>query len=222
MLAWSVPGLLAAAVAVAARWVLHRRDALGRPRRFPALSVTLLVLPAAAIAVPVWHHHQLQARLGEVASVLAGHRVEVHCQTLGEEFVHAGSELGSVAFDADGVPARSTALAREVCDDLQAYLDAGGVRPTPEQVVAVHVLGHEAQHLTGTADEAQAECAAVQRDALTAHLLGADPAQALRLARLYWAVQYPNLSDGYRSPLCAPGAAWDEHLPDAPWSEPTG
>jgi hypothetical protein len=218
VLAWCVAGLLAAAVTVAARWATRRTDGLGRPRRFPLVSVALLVVPACAFAVPVWRHDRLQDRLSEAATELVGHAVEVHCQTTGEEFVHVGSELGSVAVDADGRPERRTVIAHEPCGALQDYLDAGGERPTPEQVVAVHVLTHESRHLAGTLDEARAECEAVQRDAVTARLLGATAADAHRLARLYWAVDYPGMPDGYRSRDCAPGTSWDEHLPDPPWT----
>jgi hypothetical protein len=213
-----VAALLAAAMAVVSRWVLRRTDALGRPRRFPAASLVLLVVPAGVLAVPVWRHEQLQHRLGQVASRLSGRRAGVHCQTLGEEFVHAGSELGRVGFDADGQPERTTEITRETCGHLQSYLDHHGVAPTPDQVIAVHVLGHESRHLAGIRDEAQAECQAVQRDAETAQLLGASAASARRLARLYWAVDYPNMPDAYRSGDCAPGGRWDEHLPDAPWN----
>lgn len=218
MLAWCVAGLLAAAVAVAVRWVLRRTDGLGRPRRFPAVSVALLVVPACAFAVPVWRHDRLQDRLSEAATELTGHRVEVHCQTTGEEFVHVGSELGSVRWDADGRPERRTVISRDTCGALRDYLDGDGRRPTPGQVVAVHVLTHETRHLAGTLDEARAECEAVQRDAVTARLLGASDADAHRLARLYWAVDYPGMPDAYRSTACGRGDAWDEHLPDAPWT----
>ncbi len=217
MLPWCVAGLLAAATAVAVRWSLRRTDALGRPRRFPAVSVALLVVPACAFAVQVWRHDRLQDRLSATASALVGRDVEVHCRTTGEEFVHVGSELGSVGVGADGRPERRAVIARRACAALQAFLDAQGRRPSPEQVVAVHVLTHEARHLVGTLDEARAECEAVQRDAATARLLGASPADAHRLARLYWAVDYPRMPESYRSSACAPGGAWDEHLPDAPW-----
>ncbi len=218
MLSWCVAGLLAAAVVVAGRWVLRRADALGRPRRFPAVSVVLLVVPAAVLAVPVWRHERLQHRLGQVASRLAGQDVEVHCQTFGEQFVHGGSELGWVGFAAGGQPDHGAVITREPCADLESYLDRHGVTPTPSQVIAVHVLSHESRHLAGVQDEARTECEAVQRDAVTARLLGADAADAHRLARLYWAVDYPNMPDAYQSPDCTPGGPWDEHLPDAPWA----
>jgi hypothetical protein len=121
-------------------------------------------------------------------------------------------------FDADGRPEDSTVITREPCGDLQSYLDDRGVKPSPEQVIAVHVLSHESRHLAGMQDEARAECEAVQRDATTARLLGASAADARRLARLYWAVDYARMPDAYRSPDCVPGGRWDEHLPDAPWN----
>jgi hypothetical protein len=60
----------------------------------------------------------------------------------------------------------------------------------------------------------------MQHDALAARLLGADPAQARRLARYYWLVDYPRMPEEYRSGECAAGGSWDEHLPDAPWQTP--
>lgn len=218
MLRWCVAGLLTTAVVVAVRWSVHRVDAIGRARGFPVVSVVLLVVPACVLAVPVWRHDRLEGRLGAAATVLVGHRVEVHCHTAGEEFVHVGAELGSVRFDEDGVPERRTTLVRRTCDALQSYLDGRGTRPAPEQVVAVHVLSHEARHLAGTTDEAHAECEAVQRDAAAARALGATAQDAHRLARLYWAVDYPGLPDAYRSGSCGPGGSWDEHLPDPPWA----
>ena len=94
---------------------------------------------------------------------------------------------------------------------------SGARRPTRDQVVAVHVLTHGARHMSGLLDEAVAECAAVQRDAQTARLLGARPADAAALAAAYWANIYPLMPDRYRSGECRPGGAMDEHLADAPW-----
>jgi hypothetical protein len=82
----------------------------------------------------------------------------------------------------------------------------------------VHVLTHESMHMRGLTDEAAAECAAVQRDAMTARLLGADATAATALARSYWTQMYPRMSDDYRSGECTPAGPLDEHLPDAPWS----
>jgi hypothetical protein len=103
-----------------------------------------------------------------------------------------------------------------VASALAAYVRSGGRRPSRAQVVAVHVLAHEAMHMAGLVQEHAAECAAVQRDARAARLLGASPDDARALAVAYWRTVYPAMPDGYRSTACRPGGTLDEHLPDAP------
>jgi hypothetical protein len=73
-------------------------------------------------------------------------------------------------------------------------------------------------HMRGQPNEAEAECEAMQRDAETAQLLGASPAEGLKLARDYWLVDYPNMPDAYRTDECTLNGSLDEHLPDPPWT----
>ena len=218
MLTWTAIGLLGGAVLLAGRWLLHSRDGLGRQIRFPAVSVVTLVLVGAGLLVPVVRHHRLEQRLAVAASELVGAPVQVHCQTAGQEFVDAGAELGWVRYGPDGVPEHATLIKRAQCGDLSAYLGSDKTAPTRDQVIAVHILSHEARHMAGETSEGVAECEAMQRDAQTAELLGADPDQALRLAQTYWREVYPHLSEDYLSPDCRPGGPLDEGLPDAPWS----
>lgn len=81
----------------------------------------------------------------------------------------------------------------------------------------MHVLTHESMHMRGLTDEAAAECAAIQRDELTAELLGAAAAEARQLARRYWLLDYPQMPDNYRSGDCTPGGPMDERLATPPW-----
>jgi hypothetical protein len=171
----------------------------------------------AGVAVPGVLRASQERRLGGAASVLAGARVAVRCQSFGGAFVDAGPELGYVRWRADGSPEPWTLIKRDQCRHLAAYARSDQRRPTRDQVVAVHVLTHEAMHLSGRLAEAAAECAAVQRDAQTARLLGAGPADAAELAAAYWRNIYPLMPDSYRSGECRPGGAMDERLPDAPW-----
>jgi hypothetical protein len=209
--------LAAGAVAIAAGWYRRRFDALGRRHRFPWVSVALLLVLAAAAATPGILRARQERRLAVTASALAGARVAVRCQTFGAAFVDAGPELGYVRWRADGTPEPWTMIKRDQCRDLAAYLRSDKRRPSRDQVVAVHVLTHEAMHLSGLVDEAAAECAAVQRDARTARLLGASPPDAARLAAAYWRDVYPLMPEGYRSPECRAGGVLDERRPDAPW-----
>jgi hypothetical protein len=160
-----------------------------------------------------------ERQLGKVASALAGRHVTVHCQDGAEAFVDAGSELGWVPFGPDGVPEPHTLIKREQCRQLKAYTKHPS-RPSIDEVVAVHVLTHEAMHMRGERSEEVAECQAVQRDALTAHALGASTADALMLAHRYWGVVYPQMPDDYRTPDCSPGGSLDESLDSSPWTRP--
>ena len=198
MLTWLAVALLAGAAVVAIGWGLRRADELGRPRRFPWVSVALLLALSVGAAVPGVLRASQERRLGGA-------------------FVDAGPELGYVRWRPDGSPEPWTLIKRDQCRHLAAYVRSGTGRPTRDQVVAVHVLTHEAMHLSGRLDEAVAECAAVQRDAHTARLLGAGDTDASELAAAYWRNIYPLMPDGYRSSDCRSGGAMDERLADAPW-----
>jgi len=180
--------------------------------------VLVLAGVGAGLLVPVWRHARLEHRLDAVASALVGVPVVVHCQTAGQELLDVGSELGRVAAGPDGRPERVTLIKRAPCRALAAYLRSAKDHPSPDEVVAVHVLSHEARHMAGERSEGRAECQAMQRDAHTAELLGADPAQARALARAYWTDVYPRMHDDYRSGDCAAGGRLDEQLGAGPWA----
>ncbi len=217
MTRWTSITATALALVVVLRWVLSRHDSLGRARRFPWASVVLLVVLALGTATLQLRHEGLERRLSRVAGRLDGVGVTVRCQSLGKEMVDVGSELGYVRWGPDGVPEHSTLIKREQCADLASYLASPHGTPTPGQVIAVHVLTHEAMHMAGLTGEAQAECAAVQRDADTARRLGASPVEAQALAVEYWTTTYPRMPEDYRTADCAPGGPLDEGGPDAPW-----
>lgn len=208
---------LVVAAGMAARWATERHDALGRPREFPVWSVTVLVVVALVASIPGARRRMEEHRLASVATRLVGHAVSVHCQSNAAAFVDAGSELGYVLFDDDGVPEPRTTIKRDQCRDLRHYLSSDKHRPTEAEVVAVHVLTHESMHMRGETDESVAECEAVQRDALTARMLGASLEDAARLAKLYWRVVYPFMPADYVTLECRPGARLDEGLASAPW-----
>lgn len=212
-------GLTTIACAVTVRWALVRVDSLGRRSRpFPVLSVGLPAVAAILCAVPVVRHAQLEAQLGHVTSILAGVSASVRCETAGQAWLEVHPERGYVAVGADGKPSHEAVVTYDTCNDLAAWIASDHRVPTLDQVIAVHVLSHEAMHVSGTLDEARAECAAVQRDARTAQLLGATVDQARSLARQYLLTVYPTLPDTYRSAGCVAGGELDEHLENSPWS----
>jgi hypothetical protein len=210
--------LVLAAAVIAGRWATRRRDAIGRPRRFPYVSVVGLVIVAVVGATPTYLRHHEENRLSAVATDLVGAKAVVHCQTLGEQFVDVGPELGYVRWGPGGVPEHQTLIKRGPCGALRDYDGSTKAHPSAAEVIAVHVLTHESMHMRGITSESAAECAAVQRDATTAELLGAKEPDAVQLARTYWLTDYPRMPDGYRTTSCAPGGSLDEHLPHPPWA----
>jgi hypothetical protein len=208
------------AAVVAARGYLRRYDSLGRRRRFPTISVSLLVVLAVVLAVPTFLREREQTKLGKVASVLVGQHATVHCETFGQTFTETNGDLGFVKFGPDGVPERHTTIMRDQCTDLRHYYDGDQAHPSADEIVAVHVLTHESMHMRGQPVEALAECEAVQRDAETAQLLGATPQEGLALAEAYWHNVYPHMPANYTTYECAAGGKLDEHLPDPPWAPP--
>lgn len=209
--------LVAAGAVIGVRWWRGRVDSIGRPVSLP-WSAWILPVLGLLVAIPVVRHHTEETRLARVATVLAGARATVHCQSGTAEWVDAGAELGYVKWGPDGVPEHSTLIKHAQCGLLAKYLAGDRQRPSRDVVIAVHVLTHESMHMAGITSESQAECAAVQRDFQTAELLGANPKQAEYLTRVYWTAVYPDMPDDYRTDQCRAGGRLDEGLPDAPWS----
>jgi hypothetical protein len=170
-----------------------------------------------------------ERRLAKVASQIAGRDVKVRCPGPIGRALGQGTLEGSVRFGADGRPADDTQLRQTSCEELDALAEGrraqelactkrAGIlcgRRGSELAMAVDVLTHESWHLRGVADEARAECNALQTMASTARALGATPAQAAALARGQYAESYPRMPDHYRSEQCAEGQAMDLR-PDDP------
>jgi hypothetical protein len=214
---WSGLALLGLAAALSCRWWLRRTDALGRARPFPWFS-TISACLLGCLLLWMWlAHTRLEDRLGAVASQIAGVEATIDCQGFGEAFVDAGAELGSVDFGPDG-PRRSALIKRSQCAALSDYLTSDKRDPTTAQVIAVHVLTHEAVHMSGVTSEAVTECLAIQYDARAAELLGAPPEYALSLSKRYWTSLYPRMPTEYRSDECGPNGRLDADIASAPWA----
>ncbi len=143
-----------------------------------------------------------QARLSAVATQIAGTPVSVHCQRFSETYFSASSAEGIVGVDENGAPQGEADLTYSACRDLAAWLSSNKGSPTREQMIAVHVLTHEAMHVSGVMAEGDAECDALSFDARTAQLLGATPKEATALAAYYRTKVYPSMPAGYRTNSC--------------------
>lgn len=217
LLIFALVAVLGAAV-LCGRWAMNRYDRVGRIRKFPTISVSLLLVVAIVLTLPTILRRHEEAKLDKVASVLVGQHATVHCETFGQTFTDLSGDLGFVKFGSDGVPQHHATIMRGPCADLKHYYGGDQANPSRDEVIAVHVLTHESMHMRGQTNEATTDCEAMQRDAETAQLLGATPDEGLALARAYWLQDYPNMPDNYTTGDCKLGGALDEKLPDPPWT----
>jgi hypothetical protein len=194
-------------------WTVDRRRGLP----FPVWRVGVSLAVVLTCAVPVVRHLMLERRLSQAAGRLVGDRVGITCQTLSQSWLDTHAELGYVRIDARGRPERRATIALNACRDLTSWLRSDHRHPSEAQVIAVHVLTHEAMHMKGILEEDLAECAAMQEDRRTALFLGATDLQARTLATRYWSEVYPRMPGSYRSAECRAGGALDRGGPDAPW-----
>jgi hypothetical protein len=189
-------------------------------RRVPWIGIALICVPLVLL---FWTERQwisAERDFTAVARSIAPGSAGVHCQRMGEAFVYVGGELGHVEWGEDGGPSGPAMITYETCQQLTEYTRESSfdrMSPTLDQVVAVHVLSHEAWHLTGDHSEADTECKAMQSDADVAERLGATPQQARALAETYAAVVYPHMTDTYRDRRCVEGGPLDLTPDDERW-----
>ena len=187
-------------------------------RRGTPIWVKLLLL-AVLVGGPAWwlteRHDRLdnEARLGEIASAIAGRDVRVRCPGVVRTVFSWDTVEGTVEFDEAGRPADETRLRVLACEELDALAEGRRVTALAcaergescgdDLARAVDVLAHESWHLAGVTDEAVAECRAVRALAWTAQRLGTTPAQGRALTARYVATGYQQLPDRYRSGTCS-------------------
>lgn len=185
-----------------------------------------MLVPLVAVAVYVFLDRQEaaahEARLGAIASEIAGRPVEVRCQGRFSAAFDVTAESGTVQFDASGQPADWADLKRGICTSLARFRsehrqEKFGCVHDPlacnldvlRSIHALETLAHEAWHLAGHADEATAQCYALQRIAFVAATLGAPLEQGTELARAAFVVLYPQMPEQYRSGECRDGGSLD-------------
>ena len=193
-----------------------------------------VLVPVVAVAVYVFADRREAAaqetRLAAIASEIAGRPVQVRCQGRFSAAFDVTAESGTVQFDAAGRPADWTDLKRGVCTALARFgsehrEERFGCVHDPlacelevlKSIHALETLAHESWHLAGHADEATAQCYALQRIAFVAAALGASPEQGTELARAAFIVLYPQMPEQYRSGECRDRGSLDLSPESSVW-----
>jgi hypothetical protein len=182
-----------------------------------SVSMGLVALMVLGLGFFVWRGHVFESDLAVAIRSLTGDStLEVECQGLLREF-RLDNNLGEVAREANGELSNVAQLRRSVCSEIRGYIGSDKSGPSREQVIAVHVLSHEAVHASGVSGEGLTECLAMQYDTHLAELLGATQTQAVALADRYWREVFPRMPNGYRAVDCEPNGALDTTPGDDDW-----
>lgn len=208
-----LPYVLLACLALLA--VLSTRHLNGR--RAPIL-IGLLIAAILAGGIVEWRWRAMEDRYTAVTrELLARDATYVVCERLSGALVNVWNRSGYVAWTPDGSKPDRADLTWDTCRALRAWERDGRTADNLDQVIALHVLTHEAMHLNGHYGEAEAECLAVQHDTKVAQLLGATPANADKLASTYWTDVYPRMHADYLSSECTSGGGFDQTPADDNW-----
>lgn len=182
----------------------------------PLFTPTRLIAGGVAAALLIWiggsgcARADTEKRAAAATSSLVGHSVKVSCPGVVASVLVYESNAGRVEFDADGSLPAETKLTAEVCAGLQrlvsegsaldlACLDNDTCSPEDRRVgLGVAVLSHEAGHLSGIVDEAQAECFGKRNSTSLARALGASPATATQIAEWQTIFAADMLPERYR------------------------
>jgi hypothetical protein len=173
-------------------------------------------LPTLEGAQPVSH---VDPRLTQIASELAARPLEVRCWSAGDwrkraaevkSFTPAHLDVHSPWSGYTSRDRKRASFGPKACARLAklAYLRAGASSYTDAWWLAwsLGLFAHE----TGAKEKsAVAECHAMQRIVPTGEAFGLTPAEAGRLARLFWTDIYPREDATYRSGECRPGGELD-------------
>lgn len=206
LLLFALVGLLAF---VLARWAVTRRP------HWISLTLVLLVLVPTAWFELRWR--AAENAFSAVTRMLVPAAEGAACQRMLATWTYGGLEWGHVQFDAAGRPETVAWLSYDACRHLRDWYFSDKSEPTLDQVRAVEILAHEAEHLRGQRSEAVAECDALQRTEEAAIALGATPEQARALVLTYWSAIYPRLWSEYRTQDCREDGPLDRTPGDGVW-----
>jgi len=200
--AWFDVGVLTIVTLLLGVWVTRRVVRVIRPRGTVGFAVTALVVAAVSFVAALGfelRHQVAQAQATAVVRELSGNPdAHAACQRFTPDLLELSNNAGSVSWDSPDV----ALLRRATCNDLFSWLVSRKAEPSLDQTIAVHIVVHEAIHVSGEINEAITECTAMQRDARAAELLGAQPVQARALALTYYEQAYPQMHPDYRSGGC--------------------
>jgi hypothetical protein len=182
-----------AAMAVRA-WVRLLRGAPTSTWIGVVAMVWWLVLTGVAGFYEVRHHAAARVATQVVREVSGVPTSRAVCARRTSDLLDLSDFKGSVMWDQPTV----ARLRADTCARFGSWLMSGRGEMTLDEFTAMHVIVHEAVHVSGDRNESSTECRAMSEDVDVAVRLGVPPEDAQRLLERYRAEEYPLLADEYR------------------------
>jgi hypothetical protein len=200
-----------------------------------AVPLLLIVLVSGGWAFEKHSRSGNERALSAVASELAGRPVHIRCESFWHSIVNVDGNLGDVPFP-NGRAAPYAHVTRGTCKELarfrrrperpelacltqfdwSRFMGTGDPAATAcseraeDMAEALVTLTHESMHMRGWADEALAQCYALQEVAFTVERLGGSYQEGATVASYLLSLQ-PFLPTDYQSSECAGGQSLDLH-----------
>ena len=169
-----------------------------RPIPWISISVLAGLIVVAGYLEVRWRSVQTEAT-AVVQQMTEREDAAFVCERMSDALIFTGVESGHVQWDpGDERQTGATAwLSYATCSDLANWMRSDRRRALPEEILALHVLAHEAAHVSGHRDEAVTECLAMRAFPQMVQELGVDPAEADRMANVYRNLYYPQQAAEY-------------------------
>jgi hypothetical protein len=169
-------------------------------KKFPIISVSLC---AVLLAFLGWQEMRWQFVQTEgsraVRSVSLNKEGTLRCQRFSEAFFDINTSRAGMVSSARP---NEAVVNYEQCLDLMDWMSGDKKSATPKQVQALHVLTHEAVHVSKEYNEAVTECTAMNRDYLTVQALGGSKELMSTMPQQYYKEFFPRMSSEYTLPGC--------------------
>lgn len=182
-------------------------DPLMRKNQLNWLMIPFLSLLFLPLGLMELRWSLMEYKLSSVADDISGKKgAKVHCQRLSEAFFDTKvSAAGHVSSDKPNL----AVVNYEQCQHIFSWMEKGKDEPTRDQTHAIHVLTHEAVHVSGQLNEAITECTAINRDHITVTKLGGSEELGHKIASSYYTSIWPSMSKEYILEGCAINPKFD-------------
>jgi len=180
-----------------------------KPKIFLSIFFAVILIPLG------YEEYNMRITENRLTSIARAHanldNINIKCDRLSQYAFTTSQKKGEVYFEYDGTPSNLARIMYRPCQSILPLIsNRVPISPSLDQIVSLHVVSHEIQHLLGVQDEAVAECLAIQNNIEFFKMFKIiEPENA---AKRYYKELYPKMPMRYRTAECVNGGKLDLNL----------